>query len=264
MKLSIANVAFAATSLASGASALDLHIGKQKSQYISTALEFKQTLRMCNAYPYSADGVSVLGQHIAYKSCADVTQSIHSGDQIDFWSAADKSVLVGSFEVSELPKNDALLLLVIQPHDDISTGVKFQSHIFSNSDDAQVALLDAYVGPAEPVGGETFVTIADKKETNPKYESRKEELKFNTVVAVNPGLYEVGVHKVLKALFATDGVKYSVVRVGVKAPDAEKIQYPEDLIVFPEQKKSMMTTTNMVIGASALAAVAAAAWYFLL
>ena len=73
--------------------------------------------------------------------------------------APDKSVLIGSFEISELPDNDATLFLLIQAHDALSTGVKFQSHVYSNSPDAQVALFDSYVGAK--VGTKNLLTISD-------------------------------------------------------------------------------------------------------
>lgn len=237
----------------------------QKQKYISTALAFKQTLRICNAYPFSAGGVSVLENVISYKNCADIDHSLTEGDQIDFHSGSDISVLVGSFEVSELPKNDALLLLVLQPHDDISTGVKFQSHIFSNSDDAQVALLDAYAGPILQ-GTDNMITIADKKIENPKYEQRKEELNFNTVVAVNNGDYEVyvkGDRMSKKYLHAHRGTKYSIVRVGVASSEADKIAYPEDLIVFPAEDKSLSITTWIIISLGCLFVILPTIYYFM-
>jgi hypothetical protein len=224
-------------------------------------------LRICNAYPYAAGGVIVLGSTLKYKGCNDFTKTMHAGDQIDFFTAAsveakkakDPSLanLVGSFEVSEVPKADALLLLVIQPHDSASTGVKFQSHVFTNSADAQVALLDAFVTTGAAADA---VSISDMKEDDPTYAPRSEQLKFNTVVAVNPGDYEVYVpdetEKTKKTLSVTDGTKYSVIRVGVRsgAGATDALEYPEDLIVYPA-KGSGYGTAMLVGGAVAATAV---------
>jgi len=243
------------------------HRTSRDSKHITAESSYAQVLRICNAYPYSAGGVNVLGSTLKYKACNDFTKTMHAGDQVDFYTAASVEAknaggkpelanLVGSFEVSEVPKNDALLLLVIQPHDSASTGVKFQSHVFVNSEDAQVALLDAFVtsGPAADA-----VTIADLKESDPTYAPRTEQLKFNTVVAVNPGSYEVFVpeeeSKTKKTLDVTDGTKYSVIRVGVRSGSGvtDAIEYSEDLIVYPPV--SGYSTAVMVGGAAAATAV---------
>merc|ERR1719199_1801235 len=106
---------------------------------------------------------------LPYKGCADVEKPLTKGEQVDFY-APDKRGLIGSFEISELPQEDALLFLLIQAHDEVSTGVKFQSHMFSNSGDSQLALFDSYVG-AKP-GSKTLLTISDLAQKDPNHAER--------------------------------------------------------------------------------------------
>ena len=49
----------------------------------------------------------------------------------------------GTFSVSDLPNNDAVLLLIVYRHDTLSTAVSFESHVYANLLNAQVGLLSA-------------------------------------------------------------------------------------------------------------------------
>merc|ERR1719321_2346063 len=100
------------------------------------ALEFKHRLRVCNAYPYSAAldvfrGASekLTDQPMHYQTCKDFTAPLKPGDKLEF-KVGDASA--GTFSVSDLPNNDAVLLLVIHRHDTLSTAVAFESHVFAN------------------------------------------------------------------------------------------------------------------------------------
>ena len=70
-----------------------------------------------------------------YKSCKDFVAPLQSGDKLEF-KVGDASA--GSFSVSELPDNDAVLLLVCHRHDTVSTAMSFESHVFGNLENAQV------------------------------------------------------------------------------------------------------------------------------
>merc|ERR1712187_51370 len=76
---------------------------------------------------------------MSYKSCRDFTAPLKSGDKLEFM-VGDASA--GTFSVSDLPSNDAVLLLVIHRHDTLSTAVSFESHVFANLLNAQVAVID--------------------------------------------------------------------------------------------------------------------------
>lgn len=200
--------------------------------FIST-LEFKRVLRVCNAYPYQHAMDVYLGKEkltsspMPYKMCGEFTPNLKAGDKIDF-KVGDTSA--GSFSVAELPANDAVMLLVIYRHDAQSTSVSFESHVFSNLVNSQIAVLDTHKGAAKATP-----RIKDMKDAKT---DRNEELRFDSVVAVNPGLYEVvlqspdGETKARQELVALNRESYVVVRCGLEAPSGGQ-SYPQELMVFP-------------------------------
>merc|ERR1719446_2042966 len=203
------------------------------------ALEFKHTLRVCNAYPF-ASGLDffrgkeklTLDGNMPYKGCQEFSAPMKSGDKLEF-KVGD--VTAGTFAVSDLPSNDAVLLLVIHRHDTLSTAVSFESHVFSNLQNAQVAVLDAYNGAAK---AHTSIMDAGTQKKDQKDKVRSEELRFDSVVAVNPGRYEValtgddGETKAKTSLVALSHESYVVLRTGVEAQQGPT--YPQELVVFPK------------------------------
>jgi len=200
------------------------------------ALEFKHRLRVCNAYPYAA-ALDVYHGHeqkltedvpMHYKTCKDFVAPLKSGDKLEF-KVGDASA--GTFSVSDLPNNDAVLLLVIHRHDTLSTAVSFESHVFANLMNAQVAVIDTFKGVAKATP-----TIMDAAQNGKP--SRTEELRYDSVVAVNPGLYEVdltgtdGKVKSKSQLVALNRESYVVIRCGVEAQQGPS--YPQELLIFPQ------------------------------
>lgn len=247
------------------ASSKQLRRGKSAGATFISSLQFKLQLRICNAYPYSYPMDVYLGKEkitessLAYKSCGQFSPELKAGDKLDF-KIRDASA--GSFSVSELPQNDAILVLVIYRHDTISTAVSFESHVFANLLNAQLAILDTYKGAAQAVP-----TIQDMKPAlagKPAPERRREELRFNSVVAVNQGLYEVvlqdmkGEKKARHQLVALNRESYLVVRCGVKAVEGQS--YEEDLMVYPESDPTLLGGAAK----SSLLAAAAATLFSLL
>merc|ERR1719282_297779 len=82
---------------------------------------------------------------MAYNTCRDFAAPLKSGDKLEF-RVGDATA--GTFAVSDLPNNDAVLLLVIHRHDTLSSAVAFESHVFANLQNAQVAVIDTYKGKA--------------------------------------------------------------------------------------------------------------------
>merc|ERR1719160_1053435 len=168
---------------------------------------------------------------LAYKKCEEFSPTLKAGDKLDF-KVGDSSA--GSFSVSELPNNDAVMLLVIYRHDTLSTAVSFESHVFSNLINSQIAVLDAYRGAAK-----STPRIQDVSEAKTQ---RNEELRYDSVVAVNPGLYEVvlqnaeGESKAKQQLVAVNRESYVVIRCGVEAQQGQS--YPQELMVFPHSDKA--------------------------
>lgn len=203
------------------------------------ALEFKHSLRVCNAYPNAAALDIFRGKEkltdspMHYKGCKDFTSPMKSGDKLEF-KVGEAST--GTFEVSDLPNNDAVLLLVIHRHDTLSTAVSFESHVFANLNNAQVAIIDTYKGTAQGTP-----RIKDRTEKSKKADSaRSEELRYSSIVAVNPGRYEVdlddkdGKVESTADLVALNRESYVVLRVGVESKSGPS--YPQELLVFPQSE----------------------------
>jgi len=197
------------------------------------ALEFKHRLRVCNAYPFAASidvhnsKTKLTAKPMPYKGCQDFTGPLKAGDKLEF-KVGDASA--GTFEVEGLPNNDAVLLLIIHRHDATSTAASFESHVFANLANPQVAIIDTYKGVAK-----STPRIMDRKDED--RQERSEELRYSSIVAVNPGIYEVeldgqnGKVGTPIQLVAVNRESYVVLRVGVESKSGPK--YPQELVIFP-------------------------------
>lgn len=163
---------------------------------------------------------------MAYKECREFDQQLHAGDHIDFRFLESSA---GDFVVKDLPATDAVLMLVIYRHGVDTTAVAFESHVFANLLNAQIAVLDTYKGPEK-----SEMKIQDLQEADT---ARSETLSPNTVVAVNAGRYEVvlvgtdGSTKARSDLAVENRESCVVIRCGVQ-PKVGRA-YPEEIIVFP-------------------------------
>jgi len=219
------------------AGAIAANIGQRSSGFIR-GLEFKHRLRVCNAYPYAAALDIFRGRSerltgdapMPYKSCRDFVAPLKTGDKLEF-KVGDANA--GSFSVSDLPNNDAVLLLVIHRHDTLSTAVSFESHVFANLLNSQIAVIDTYKGTAK-----AMPRILDSKKSGTKGLSRSEELRYDSVVAVNPGVYEVdladaaGSVKAKRELVALNRESYVILRTGVDSHQGQS--FPEELVIYPQ------------------------------
>jgi len=213
------------------------------------SLEFKQTLRVCNAYPYDSGVDIFLGKEelssksLPYKSCKEYSPKLRAGDKVDFKVDGSSA---GTFTISDLPASDATLLMVIHRHDRMSTAVAFESHVFSSTAGPQVAVIDAFKGSSS-----SELRIEDVKpgkapgseEKKHSFVARSEMLRYNNVVAVNAGVYKVRL-QLEKAtqdeeeLVAVPKENYVILRVGVQAEEGKA--YPEELMVFPHSDKKVL------------------------
>ena len=218
------------------------------------SLRFHQTLRVCNAYPSRAplgvykDGVQLTSEPLPYKACADFDQLVEAGDAMDFKS---KDVDVGTFTVTEVPRANAVLLMVIHRHDEETTAAAFDSHVFTESDGSQVAVIDAYKGPAQ-------ADVRIQEEMGAMNVS--EQLRFGSVVVVDPGLYKVSLNKKGNAtgntivaaatlpapapapteLVAESHQFYVILRCGLQGRDGAG--YSEELVVYPRKDTQDLAT----------------------
>jgi hypothetical protein len=201
-----------------------------------------QELVVCNAYasPKPLDIVQVRirqsltdGNPLAYKQCKKFSLPLEEGDQLDFKAG---NLDVGTFYATGLPKSSASLLLIPQRRSPHAVGVSFKSHAFANVQNPQIAVIDAYDGKSgkntESVKlMENLADHADKTE-----EQIEEELKYNSIVAVNPGKYLVslsGAGRRGVALNAASSTKYVVMRIGTEDAGVQSGHFPQELIIFP-------------------------------
>lgn len=220
----------------SGGRASTGHTKGLRSQRVQTeglvrALAFKYTLRLCNSYPSDkkldvAKGKESIASGMAYKECHESPGDLKEGDKLEFKFDGSEA---GTFSIGELPQNDATLLLMITRHDTVSSAVSFESHVFANLANSQVAVLDMYKGAEKGT-----VKIEDKKDAK---SSRSEDLRYDSVVAVNPGQYQCvlvgadGKEQSRAALVAKSQHSYVVFRTGV---DGDK--FKQELVVYPKDE----------------------------
>lgn len=209
--------------------AKDIH--RTESSFVRK-LEFKHRLRVCNAYGAPLTIVraklKLTDPEMAYKECRQFSIQLLTGDKLEFHVGESNG---GTFAVASMPENDAVLLLVLSRHDSLSSAVSFESHIFANLAEAQVAVIDTYRGKN---GG--TVRIQDH---NKNHSSRSELLRYDSVVAVNPGTFDCvlygkdGIEKNKKELVARNQEAYVILRVGVESQEGG-VALPEEIIVFPQ------------------------------
>jgi len=221
------------------------------------ALEFKHRLRVCNAYPYSSSldifctkesrqpDREPKGAHfkptpnklterpMAYKTCRDFVVPLKPGDKLEF-KIGDASA--GTFAVSDLPNNDAVLLLIVHRHDQMSAAVTFESHVFANMVNAQIAIIDTYKGSQKATP--RIKAHGDENST------RSEELRYDSIVAVRPGIYDVeldaadGEVKARSKFVALSRESYVILRTGAEAKMGPS--YPQELVIYPKSDPAML------------------------
>mmetsp|Transcript_90094 Transcript_90094/g.250723 ORF Transcript_90094/g.250723 Transcript_90094/m.250723 type:complete len:272 (+) Transcript_90094:65-880(+) len=227
------------------------------------SFEFEHKLRICNAYAFEqplhifqGEKKKLTGEEpLAYKDCRDFSSSLRTGDRVDF-KAADATM--GTFSISDLPASDAILLLVIYQHDPETASVSFKSHVFANTGTPQLAIIDVYKGKERAKA--VIVDIAASRNV-----TVSEELRFDSVVAVNEGTYEIhlegtdGTTKAKANLVALEKQSYAVLRTGVESEIGKS--FPESLVVFPQHKPAQIHQSgacrrSLAVAAAVLSAIA--------
>jgi hypothetical protein len=217
---------------------------KQRKSLIVQDQAVEQQLTICNAYT-SKTPLEVVrvrtreslnaGKPLAYKQCAKFSLPLEEGDQIDFKAG---HLDVGTFYATGLPKFQSSLVLVARRRNHNAVGLSFESHAFAEVTNPQIAIIDAYRG----TGVAGAVKISESKQSMDKTGALvqiEDELKFNTVVAVNPGPYEIALasssasEKAEKLPLETKSKgKYIVMRVGSELSPSGVDKYPQELIAF--------------------------------
>jgi len=226
-----------------------------------------QTMTICNAYASQnkLEVVQVSNRKIltdnaplAYKQCKEFTLALQEGEQFDFKSGGAD---VGTFFATGLPKSAANLLLIPHRKTPYAVGCSFESHAFANVQSPQIAVIDAYRGKSDKQPG--AVKISETADPAGSQQAQAEELieedlRFKSVVAVNPGKYKIsltgtGMATTAAPLNAVGATKFVVMRVGIE-DDSKSAPYPQELVVFPNAANrlgmSLITLVAVLIGLS--------------
>lgn len=213
---------------------------------------------ICNGYasPTALDIVQVRNRNsltndspLAYRQCKDFKVPLEEGDQLDFKAG---SLDVGTFYATGLPKTATSLLLIPHRRSAHAVGVSFESHAFAELKSPQIAVIDAYRGGKQ--SGQVKI-IEDSPDSGDSAEKTRveEELKFNSVVAVNPGKYQIslsgtgGSNATTVPLNAAGAAKYVVMRLGAEGDSTHASQYPLELIVYPNAAAALTLRLTMAL-----------------
>jgi hypothetical protein len=199
----------------------------------------QQHLTICNAY-HGVAPLEILHPNqqitltnekpLGYKECQEFVFPLEEGDHLDFKSGG---VGVGTFHATKMPKASVSLLLVPRHRDASTRAMAFESHAFANVKSPQIAVVDAYGGNRT-----SMVNIIEKAEyLEPGMDPLTETLRFNSIVAVAPGKYDIALlssnsseNPVVTPLHAKDGGKSVVIRVG--GSGRAGLALPQELVVF--------------------------------
>jgi len=224
--------------------------------------EVNQQLVVCNAYTspslldiYHVQKRSDLtgSSPLKYKECREFTLPLAEGDQLDFKAG---TLDVGTFYATGLPKSSERLVLIPRRRSNQAVGITFESHAFTDKQNAQIALVDAYKGK-----GEASVKISDERAEGDTSDPVEEMLKFSSVVAVNPGKYKVSLaagspNNQPTSLLVQNQAKCVVMRVGNDATSkGGKQLFPQELVVFPQPQSGSVRQT-LGLGALLLCSLA--------
>mmetsp|Transcript_18562 Transcript_18562/g.34285 ORF Transcript_18562/g.34285 Transcript_18562/m.34285 type:complete len:141 (+) Transcript_18562:3259-3681(+) len=137
----------------------------------------------------------------------------------------------------------------------MTTVADFSSHVFSESSNPEVALVDAFQGPSQP-----RLKIADLQGT------RWQQLRLGTSFEVRPGAYTFSLgpdsHPTARlGLDAKAGMRYTVLRVGTEEAHGGP-NFPEELVLFPSRSSFLdhSAAERSARRFSSVLAVLASAW----
>mmetsp|Transcript_94535 Transcript_94535/g.148842 ORF Transcript_94535/g.148842 Transcript_94535/m.148842 type:complete len:293 (-) Transcript_94535:21-899(-) len=228
--------------------------GSKKHGKHAKRIEVEHLLIICNAYVSPAAlevyHVQILesltgSSPLNYKECRSFFIDIADGDQLDFRVG---NLDVGTFYATGTPKASSVLLLVPHRLSSNSMALSFESHVFADSLNPQIAVVDAYTGSSNSVVKVWDATPVPAEEADAAQEPA-ETLQFNSVVAVHVGNYQVSLVgsgersniTEVSTIKVQDQGRYVILRAGNEANATIGGQaYPEELVVFPSSRASGM------------------------
>jgi len=216
--------------------------GHRRSLIVHDVEVIQQHLVICNAYTSQVplEIVQVRTQEslnsahpMAYKQCGQYTLPLQEGDQLDFKAGR---LDVGTFYATGIPNYKGSLLLIAHRRHPNAVGISFESHAFTQTENPQLVVIDAYRGKAK--GAVTLKIIERKSDQEAGGQPLEDDLNFDSVIAVNPGSYDIallgsGSNMSKVPLSAAEQGKYVVIRVGNEGVATKDGSYPQELIVYP-------------------------------
>lgn len=222
--------------------------------------EAHQSLVICNAYAHSA-AMTVKNLRtsfaltekngLAYKECSLYKPTLHEGDRLEFKAG---NTTVGIFRATALPKNVDTLMLV--PHRRVASSLNcaFDSHAFAPASGPQIATVDAYRGKESGKIRITDTAASGQKQSD----TRSEDLKFNSVVSLAPGEYQVfldggdGKEISNSKLHVVQGdAKYVVMRAGISVDDKNQTNpFPQELVIFEHRSGAAAMGMGLLVAAA--------------
>lgn len=206
----------------------------------------EQNIIICNAYAHTKplDVINLRTQQpltedgpLSYKSCRDLGTSLLEGDRLEF-KAGNASA--GVFRATGIPRTRAALMLIPYRRDYSTLSAAFESHAFAETGNPQVAIIDTYKGNEV-----SKIKIMDaKSDEGQSKEPREEELRFNSVVGLGAGSYQVLLQSDSQQDIAKEPLQvaaspnnYVVMRTGLQGAPASSA-FPQELVVYSEQRSS--------------------------
>lgn len=130
----------------------DLPPAKPKRNRLIQPFQYDQRLLVCNAFhseletPISltrnGDIIFIEGEALEYRDCRYAKVHVKKGDRLDFFTT--DNIAGGTFEVADLPRENAVLLLVLENSKNASYPMIAQSYTFPlrSAGKAQLAVVD--------------------------------------------------------------------------------------------------------------------------
>lgn len=201
-------------------------------------------------------------EKLLYKQCVDFEiKDLGAGSVLDFKVGSDASV--GSFVVdSALPDSNATLMLVVKRHDRHTTVADFISHVYEDSQQPQIALVDAYSGDHAPTGNSND-TLANegidlRTERSDGTTGNWELVHFGSALALTAGMtidWQLAgkrptdssqmILPSMTQLYVQPAKQYVAIRLGVDALDGPARS--EELVIFPQSDTALLPSKAVQI-----------------
>lgn len=226
--------------------------GARRSRITIGMPQVQHHLTICNAYHATAPlEILHVDQHVwltkdkplKYKDCQEFTLPLLEGDRLDFKSGGTE---IGTFHATSMPKASTSLLLIPRHREGSARALTFESHAFADLKNPQIAVVDAYRGNETS----TVNIVENLNDVEAGKAALTEALRFNSVVAVAPGKYNIalmgstakGADIKAMPINAAARSKCVIMRVG-----GQGLAFPQELVVFSNSAASRWISTAIAM-----------------